>query len=113
MTDFTKMTEEQMFAHDDKIFWDEIKIHKENSTIVVLDNGLGDHTVFKHVLPDVKNPVLFTCYPEVIPGNSIADAMRLFGDISRFNIYQWMDSHNWKGSLEDAFRRMYSAEKKR
>lgn len=91
----------ELFDHDERIF------QLRDNTIVILDNGIGDHIVFKHVLKDIKNPLIFSCYPEVIPGGSIAEAINLFGDISQYNIYQKMDEWNWKGSLEDAFRKMY------
>lgn len=93
--------QQQMFEHDERIF------QLKDKTIVVLDCGMGDHIVFKHVLPDVKNPLVFTCYPEIIPGKSIAEAVNLLGDIGSYNIYGKMDQWNWKGSLEDAFRKMY------
>lgn len=95
----------ELFERDDWIFHNYMKY--KNNTIVVLDNGLGDHLVFKHILPEIKNPAIFSCYPEIIPGESISEAYRLFGNIDQFNIYSKMDQWNWKGSLEDAFRKMY------
>ena len=95
----------QLYEHDEQIFRNILGL--EDSTIVVLDCGLGDHIVFKHVLPDIKNPVVFTCYPDVVPGRSIAEAQQMLGDIGSYNVYQKMDEWNWKGSLEDAFRKMY------
>jgi hypothetical protein len=68
---------------------------------------MGDHIVFKHVLPDVKNPVVFSCYPEIIPGRSIQEAKDMFGDIEQFNIYRKMDEWQWTASLEAAFRKLY------
>lgn len=96
---------EQLFAQDEWVFRNYLKY--KDHTIVVLDSGLGDHLVFKHVLPDVKNPLIFSCWPEIIPGDSIGEAYRLFGDLSHFNIYHKMDQWKWKGSLEDAFRKLY------
>ena len=99
-------SKENMFWHDEQIFRNTIAY--KDKTIVVLNNGLGDHIVFSHVLPDVKNPEVFTCYPEVVAGRSIAEAQALFGDIERFNVYAKMAQWNWKGSLEDAFRKLYT-----
>jgi hypothetical protein len=97
---------EEMFAHDEKIFVDSVKL--KDHTVVVLDNGLGDHIVFKHILSEIKNPVIYSCYPDVVPGRSIGEARALLGDaIEHYNIYRKMDEWNWKGSLEDAFRRLY------
>jgi len=74
---------------------------------VVLNCGAGDHIVFSHVLPDVPNPIVFTCYPDIVPGKSIAEAQALFGNLDRWNIYKKMAQWNWKGSLEDAYRKLY------
>lgn len=95
----------ELFEQDDWIFHNYMK-YKDN-TIVVLDSGLGDHIVFKHVLPEIRNPVIFSCWPDIVPGESISEAYRLFGNIDQFNIYSKMNEWNWKGSLEDAFRKMY------
>ena len=95
----------EMFHHDERIFRHHLEYR--DKTIVVLNNGLGDHIVFSHVLPDIKNPELFTCYPEIIPGRSIAEAQILFGALDAFNIYGKMDQWKWKGSLEDAYRKLY------
>lgn len=95
----------ELFEQDDWIFHNYIK--NRDRTIVVLDCGLGDHIVFKKVLPDIKNPLIFSCYPDIVPGESIAEAHRLFGDLTNFNIYGKMNQWNWKNSLEEAFRKMY------
>jgi hypothetical protein len=52
--------------------------------------------------------VVFGCYPEIIPSKSIAEAQSLFGDIEMFNIYGKMNRWNWKSSLEDAYRKLYT-----
>lgn len=96
---------EEMFWHDEQIFRNTLNL--SDRTIVVLNSGLGDHIVFSKILPEIKNPELFTCYPEVVPGRSIAEAQRLFGDIEPWNIYKKMDSWKWKDSLESAYRKLY------
>lgn len=98
-------TQQAMFAHDESIFRNFLLYR--NNAIVVLNCGLGDHIVFSHVLPDIANPIVFTCYPEIIQGKSIAEAKALFGDIDQWNIYKKMDQWKWKDSLEDAFRKLY------
>ena len=95
----------ELFEHDERIFQNTIGF--KDQTVVVLDNGIGDHIVFKHVLPLLKNPVVFSCYPEVIPGRSIQEARDMFGSLDQWNIYRWMDTHDWTDSLENAFRKMY------
>ena len=96
----------EMFEHDERIFQNIMNF--KDQTIVILDCGMGDHIVFKKILPYIKNPVLFTCYPEIIPGRSIAEAQALFGDIHDYNVYAHMDRWNWTGSLEDAFKKFYN-----
>jgi len=98
-------TRREMYEHDEQIFRNVLK--HQDSTIVVLDCGLGDHVVFSHILPNIRNPLVFTCYPEIIPGRSIAEAVQLFGDISPYNIYGKMDQWKWKDSLESAYRKLY------
>jgi GT2 family glycosyltransferase len=95
-----------LYDHDNEIFNNIVK-NKKQGTIVVLDCGMGDHVVFKHVLPKLKNPVIFSCYPEIIPGRSIQEAKDLFGDIEQYNVYRKMDEWNWKDSLQKAFEKIY------
>lgn len=98
-------TKQEMFVHDEQIFRN-ILAHKDK-TIVVLNNGLGDHIVFKHVLPDVKNAEVFGCYPEILPCRSLAEAQHLFGDLEPYNVYAKMAQWKWTGTLEDAYRKLY------
>lgn len=99
-------SKDDMFVHDEFIFrnW----VANADKTIVVLEGGMGDHVVFSKVLPDVKNPLVFTCYPEIVEGQSIAEAYRLFGVLDQFNVYKKMAQWHWKSSLEDAYRKMYT-----
>ena len=99
-------SKDDMFVHDEFIFrnW----VANADKTIVVLEGGMGDHVVFSKVLPDVKNPLVFTCYPEIVEGQSIAEAYRLFGALDQFNVYKKMAQWHWKSSLEDAYRKMYT-----
>jgi len=99
----------ELYMHDERLF------ELRDYTIVVLDSGLGDHINFKHMLPEIKNPLIFSCYPDVFPGvpqKSIAEALELFsGNIDHHNVYRWMDNRNWKGTLEEAYRAMYLPKK--
>jgi len=98
-------TKKEMYEHDEKIFRNITNL--SNRTIVVLNSGLGDHIVFNTILPNIPNPVVYGCYPEIIPCKSIEEAKALFGDLDQWNIYKKMCEWNWKGSLEDAYRKMY------
>lgn len=95
----------EMFAHDEAIFKNHLEYR--DKTIVVLNSGMGDHIVFSHVLPDIKNAEVFTCYPEIVAGRSIAEAQHLFGGLEPYNVYSKMAQWKWTGSLEDAYRKMY------
>jgi len=99
----------ELYDHDESIFRNILGI--EDKTVVVLDCGMGDHIVFKHVLPHIKNPVVFSCYPNIIPGRSIAEAQMLYGDLTPYSVYKKMDDWDWKNSLENAFRKLYGVDK--
>jgi hypothetical protein len=99
----------ELYDHDENIFRNFIG-HKER-TIVILDCGMGDHVVFKHVLPKLKNPIVYSCYPEIIPGGSIQQAQDTYGDIDHWNIYRKMDEWKWKQSLQLAFEKLYGVDK--
>lgn len=87
--------------------------------IAVLDNGLGDHIVFRSILPEIrtrhaeKRIVIAACYPEVFEDEadislaSIAEAKSAFGDIGRWDIYRFCEERAWSRTLADAFRAMY------
>jgi hypothetical protein len=100
---------QELYEHDENIFRNIVQL--KNKTIVVINNGMGDHIVFKRVLKDIKDPVVFSSYPQIIPGRSIEEAKCLFGDIEQFNIYKKMDEWGWKGSIENAYRKLYMVEK--
>jgi hypothetical protein len=98
-------TKKELYDHDEYIFRNTLAY--KDKTVVVLNSGMGDHLVFSHILPEIKNAELFTCYPEIVPGKSIAEAQHLFGDIEQYNIYGKMDRWKWKDSLENAYRKLY------
>jgi GT2 family glycosyltransferase len=87
---------------------------------IVLDNGLGDHLIFKKVLPEIrarnkgKKLVMAVCYPEVFEDDkdvkliSIGEAKGFFGkNYDTFNTYKWMWDRNWNKPLELAFAEQY------
>ena len=98
-------TKKEMYEYDEQIFRNVLRCR--DKTIVVLNCGLGDHIVFSRVLPSIPNAEVFTCYPEVVPGRSIEEAIQLFGDLDHYNIYKKMDQWKWKDSLENAYRKLY------
>lgn len=89
--------------------------------VIVLNNGLGDHYVFKKILPEIKERykdyklTLASCFPEVFEDEdmtgieliTVPKASVLFSNFDKYNVYTFMISLKWNGTLEDAFRRMY------
>ena len=98
-------TKQEMYEHDEQIFRNHVKF--KDHTVVVLNCGLGDHIVFSKILPKIKNPIVFTCYPEVVAGLSIAEAQARFGNLDQWNIYKKMDQWKWTQSLQKAFEKLY------
>lgn len=95
----------ELYEHDEQIFRNVLGF--SDNTIVVLNSGLGDHIVFNSIISNIPNPVVFGCYPEILPCRSIAEAQALFGDIDQWNIYKKMAEWQWTGSLVDAYKKMY------
>jgi GT2 family glycosyltransferase len=96
---------QQLYHHDELIFRNTLAY--KDKKIVVLNVGMGDHIVFKRVMADITNAEVFTCYPELVPGRPISEAMSLFGDIDQWSIYKKMAEWKWTDSLENAFRKLY------
>lgn len=96
---------QQLYQHDELIFRNTLAY--KDKKIVVLNCGMGDHIVFKNVLKDITNAEVFTCFPNIVPGRPISEAMSLFGDIDQWSIYKKMAEWNWTDSLEKAFRKLY------
>ena len=98
-------TNQKLYEQDELVFRNTIAY--KDKKIVVLNCGMGDHIVFSHVMPDITNAEVFTCYPDIVPGKSIAEARALFGDIDQWSIYRKMAQWKWTDSLENAYRKMY------
>lgn len=98
-------TNKKLYEQDELIFRNTIAY--KDKKIVVLNCGMGDHIIFSHVMPDITNAEVFTCYPDIVPGKSIAEAKALFGDIEQWNIYRKMAQWKWTDNLENAYRKMY------
>ncbi len=111
-----------MWAHDENIFSKKLAewgVTPNKYRIIVLDNGIGDHYAFKHIIKEVIDKyhdhqiILAVCNKEVfddIDGVnivSIADIKLMLSDITKHNIYTWMAEHNWSGNIIEAMRRMY------
>jgi len=108
-----------MWGYDNEVFkkkLQEWKVDVRNVKLIVLDSGLGDHLVFKKVLPEIKakhkDVTLAVCYPQVFKDDtdvaliSIAEAKQLT-NLDSFNVYKWMAERHWTESIEEAYRRMF------
>jgi hypothetical protein len=112
----------KMFEGDEKIFQEYLKKWKINTVkmkIIPLDSGIGDHYAFRSALPAIKNKykdhniVIGACYPGVFEGEEGVKIISLgecasFVHIPDYNIYGWMDRNNWKQSLSEAYKKMYT-----
>ena len=62
-----------------------------------------------------KKLLIAACFPDVFTDEnldgveliSIAEAHQRFGDIGQFNIYGIMDKWKWKGTVTEAFKKLY------
>jgi hypothetical protein len=89
---------------------------KLNKFLVVLNNGKGDHLVFKKdILPRLKekhgnNLLISCCYTDIFPEEknliSIADA-EMFVDTSAYSVYEMGKIWNWKKSLKELYEKLY------
>lgn len=116
----------EYWDYDEKVFrgimekeWGIIDIPEK---FIALDNGLGDHWAFKSAFSAirVKFPnhkfLIACCYPQVFLDekdviiSSIFDATYVAGDtaMQQRNVYKWMAEHNWKESIVEAYKVMYS-----
>ena len=112
----------KMFDGDEKIFHEYLKKWKINAVrmkIIPLDSGIGDHYAFRAALPAIKSKykdhtiVIGACYPGVFEGEEGVKIVSLgecasFVRIEDYNIYGWMDRHNWKQSLSEAYKKMHT-----
>ena len=98
------------WEHDENIFQLYKKYHSKR--LIVLDNGMGDHIVFKKVMDEIKPDVIACCYPDVfkdvdIELISIAEAQAVT-NINRFNLYGYMDMKGNKKSMHMAYVDLYN-----
>ena len=110
------------FDHDELIFKNKLiewGIKPTKYKEFVLDSGLGDHIIFKSLLPLIYEKykdykiVLYVCYPLVFEKenviiDSIANAYLKFGNLDKFNLYKFMADINHKTHLKDAYIKLYN-----
>jgi len=114
--------DEALWKNDKKIMEEKLKewgITVNKYKFFVLDNGIGDHIVFKKVFDEKLRErykdstiVIGCCYPNVFEGAevklvSVNDMKAYYGNLDRFNIYKWMWDRNWVLSLDQAYGELY------
>lgn len=114
-------TNKSLWEQDEIIFMKKMEywgVDPRRYKIVILDNGLGDHFIFKKVLPDVikkygkDNIIIAACYPEVFAESgvkiaSIAESEILVPNKDDLNVYKFMADHKWNKTVEEAYRGLY------
>ena len=122
MKNFNKISDLEMFEHDEEIFKQKLNEWRIKPTKVqsfVLDNGLGDHLIFKSILPLIYEKykdskiILYVCYPSVFEDenviiDSISNAKLKFGNLDKFNLYKWCIDNQWKKTLQEAYIKLYN-----
>jgi glycosyltransferase involved in cell wall biosynthesis len=112
----------KLFEQDDKIFDEYVKkwgIKFNEYKICPLNSGVGDHYAFKMALPAIKEKfkkhtiVIGACYPEIFQDDTDVKVVSLseacsFVKEEDYNIYRWMDHRNWKKSLTEAYKELYT-----
>lgn len=106
--------QQELYIHDEEIFKQVLNL--SDNKLVILDSGIGDHIVFKSILPELlekyNNIVIGCCYPYIFEDYpdikliSIAEAKKLIND-DELNIYKKMADWNWRDSLQNAYRKLY------
>jgi hypothetical protein len=97
--------------HDEQIFKQWLSFKKTGKKLYVLNNGLGDHYMFKQAIKPESDSIIACCYPEALGGFpnliSIEEASRVV-DLKDYDIYRWCGINGWKGTLVKAFKEMYA-----
>jgi GT2 family glycosyltransferase len=86
----------------------------------VLNNGMGDHYVFKSILPEIREKYpkhkifIGCCYPEIFSDEkgveigSIHDAGILTrGNVDQYDVYKFCGENKWDKHISEAFRKIY------
>lgn len=111
----------EYWARDEKVFQDKLKEWNINPFIyklIYLDNGIGDHYAFRHILPEIKEKypndkiIISACYPDVFFDEKDVeivhlDAGKIFanGNVDRFNVYKL--GYENQRPLIQVFREIY------
>ena len=98
-----------MYQNDDWLFQQWLKFKRTGKKLWLINGGLGDHYIFRQVITPSQDDVLAVCYPAVFPEHkciSIAEAEQLV-DKKDYDVYEWATQMNWRGTLQDAYLKLY------
>lgn len=102
-------TNQDMYNNDQFLFSKWLEFKKTKRKLYVLNHGLGDHYMFLQAFPLDKEAIYAVCYPELFKDYgviSIADAWNLV-DVKDYDIYAWCEKNNWKGTMVEAYKKLY------
>lgn len=115
-------TDGSLWDKDEKVFQAKLRewgVTPREYKIVVLNSGLGDHFMFKSIVPELleknqgKRVIIANCFPDVfkdvpdVTMASIGDALAAFGNLNQWDAYVLAADLNWKKPFVDIFRKMY------
>jgi hypothetical protein len=96
--------------HDEAVFRQWLAFKQTGKKLYVLNNGLGDHYMFLQAIKPEPDAIIACCYPEVFHDHkgitSIAEASKVV-DLKDYDVYAWCARNNWKGTLVEAFKKLY------
>jgi hypothetical protein len=101
----------EMFDHDEDVYKATLDFQKTGKKLVVNNGGIGDNYMMLQAIKLPPKCVVATTYPEVykdvdVEIISIAEAMKIC-DVEHHNIYAWCAHKKWKGTLIEAYKKLY------
>jgi hypothetical protein len=104
-------TNTAMYEHDSAIFQSWLAFQKTGKKLFVIDGGLGDHYLALQALEISRGAVVACCFPELFKEMdvqiiSIAAAEQIVNK-KNYDVYEWCERKNWRGTLLDAYRALY------
>lgn len=101
---------QESWSHDENYFRRWLAFQRSGRKIYVLNCGLGDHYMFLQAVTPPPGAMIACCYPDIFPPGyriiSIAAAREMV-NVEEYDVYKWCQSHQWKGTLVEAYKAMY------
>jgi hypothetical protein len=121
----THQSHPEYWDHDQQVFEKKLRewnVNVKEVKLIILDNGKGDHVMFKSILPQLKKRfsdkelIIAAVYPEIFSDTdvlliSITDAKKMCGkkgwNYDDFNIYKFCSDRGWGNHMSGAFLELY------